>query len=195
MSKINSFGKNIHTFTYTNIISNGNFLNGTTGWSTYNTTAFTAANNISRITSNLGDTEANLQQVTNIVAGVNRKIYASAMVTAISSGIASIDIRTRGETGGIFGIISQANPIQNMLYRLSGVIDFLDTNTGNLTIWIRQINIPSTAGKIIEIKEIFAIDLTALFGAGNEPSAVDCANIFKFVDGTKQPSFSEALMV
>ena len=35
------------------------------------------------------------------------------------------------------------------------------------------------------IDNTMAINLTSIFGAGNEPSEADCAKIFSYFDGTK----------
>lgn len=49
------------------------------------------------------------------------------------------------------------------------------------------------SGVEVTIKEVLAIDLTAKFGSGNEPSLVDCNNLFfQWFDGTTivRPNFS-----
>jgi hypothetical protein len=64
------------------------------------------------------------------------------------------------------------------------------TGGASIQFWIRQsyADAATATGKVMEVDGnygVTAINLTDTYGAGNEPTASDCAKIFSYFDGTK----------
>ncbi|NJD04666.1 MAG: hypothetical protein FIA99_19175, partial [Ruminiclostridium sp.] len=172
--------------TETNIVANGNFANGTTGW----TPAYgvlSTANNILSVTANGTNYYVRSDETTSspIIAG--HKYYAQAKMRITNSSCLRIGISIDGSTGGIDAYTYQESPAPNQWYLISTIYTTTD-HTGNVLIRLRE-TYPDAAtanGKVMEVKEVMAIDLTSRFGAGNEPDAATCASRYaNWFDGTK----------
>jgi hypothetical protein len=169
---------------YKNIISNGNFANGTTGWSV----SASGISVVSNVLSNTGigsSTEAIAQTTTTTPAIVGDKIYIKGRARVTNADATSIRARIVGSTGGtVQYALNQANPVQNQWYSFSTVL----TNPANATGFIKVQVMHTYAdnatqnGKVMEVMEVMAFELTTEFGAGNEPDAARCeTNIAPFI--------------
>ena len=80
------------------------------------------------------------------------------------------------------------NPVINTWYLHSGVLTCGAGGTSNLTIAPIAVYADATTanGKVMEVQEVFSVDLTSLFGAGNEPQTVQqCDEMFSnWFDGS-----------
>ena len=80
----------------------------------------------------------------------------------------------------------QSSPTENQWYELSGVYTAL-LDIVDLRVRLRHeyADNATANGKILQCEYAFAINLTSIYGAGNEPTEADCAKIFSYFDGTK----------
>lgn len=194
MFKLKTLSKKLKSFVYSNIAVNGNFTNGTNGWGV-NTGTLSAANNILTLTGS-STPSCSATNITATPVATNKKLYVNAILETPDADIASFDIVMRGSTSGTTGtqsVGSQATPTANTQYTIKNLITVPATHTGYVMLYARLVHATNITGKVLYVRKVLIVDLTTLFGTGNEPSAADCANIFKFVDGTKQPSLSNVL--
>lgn len=166
----------LKSFKYSNLTTNGNFI-GTTGWSVLNSSI---SSNINELTFLAIATNGQISSAT-INFENNSKYYMYSIVKA----------STNLFTFSVAGVISSS--VSHSGSNDYEILDRLWTSTlnGNYSLRIRD---SRTSGwDNVYIKNVFVVNLTSLYGAGNEPSAADCANIFRFVDGTTQPNFSKQI--
>lgn len=165
----------------TNLVSNGDFRYGTTGWSAGGGVgcAVSALNNILRVipsgtTYNFGYAV----QTMNFVIG--RTYYYRAKLVADQAGASSMSIYT--DTGNAIGV---TNPVQGFVYKPSKIF----TYTGALNqvrAYLYYDTKENIVGKTMSIQEYIAIDLTATFGAGKEPNLATCDRVFAdYFNGSK----------
>jgi prepilin-type N-terminal cleavage/methylation domain-containing protein len=139
-----------------NIVNNGDFSNGTTGW-LGSGSGISANNNILTIT---GTTSAgpSVKQNTSVSAVPNQQVYFSAKVRITNSNCNSFSIYTYDN------IITETaktvtTPIQGVTYSVSGVVT--QDNNGPLSLYIRNYytDIATATGKMMEIQNVVAIDM------------------------------------
>lgn len=158
--------------TLTNFVTNGNFVD-TTGWSAYYAT-LTAASNILSVTGNGANADPRVYQGTSVPAISGKKIYYRTKAKVTNANCTSILIYLTDGANTVTGAsVAVNNPIQNTVYTLSGVISVGAGLTGNIRVWVRNYyaDAATANGKVMEVQEVIAIDLTAIFGAGLEPTA------------------------
>lgn len=166
----------------TNLIKNGDFSNGITGWASYADASIVASNN-SLIITGTGNSPYSYAIHNN--AGDNvlgRKIYVRYKIKVTNSLCVSTFCYIVGSSGGQI-VASQiiSSPVQNSIYTVSGVTALSSTVTGS-KFHIKPILVYPDAttanGKSAEIQEVVTVDLTATFGAGNEPTETQCNAMF-----------------
>jgi hypothetical protein len=66
----------------------------------------------------------------------------------------------------------QPSPVQNQWYDLTHIFTIPSDGAGNTNIqfFSEYENTATANGKVLEVKEVIALDLTAIFGAGKEPT-------------------------
>lgn len=183
---------NLKTFTYSNLIKNGNFQ-GTTNWQVGKGSLSASANVLSVTGDGSGDTVF-AYQVTDLQLTSGKKIFISALLRVTNSECNKLRLVCTGDAGTSIDVDSTTSPVSNTWRLFNGV--FTQTNqTGAFTVYITSeyADLATANGKVTQAQEVIAVDLTAKYGAGREPSANDCLNIFRFVDGNKQPKFSKTL--
>lgn len=166
---------------YSNFVSNGNFSNGTTGWITSGASVSATSNTLSITGTGTDATPRASQNIGVVVA--SKKIFVRALMRVTNANCTSININiTPDGTGSDINASSQASPVQNQWYILQGVITEGSNWTGNVLLRLRHnyADAATANGKVMEVKEVMAIDLTTLFGAGNEPTAAQCDSLFPF---------------
>ena len=170
--------------TGTNSILNGNFIN-TSNWAGSRAT-FTVANNIATVTADGTDSNGQITQTTPIVYAENKKI--AIRFTARVTNSVAVDIRTWVLAAGMatqVGII-QSSPVINQFYTNTVIVTLPAGGSGNISIRAIQQYVDSATanGKVMEVKEVFAIDLTE---AGLESkTASEINDMFPYwFDGTK----------
>ena len=161
---VNTTGIPSPTFmTYNNLVSNGNFVD-TTGWIATNVTGFTVTNNEASF--NAMAQNGFIGQNINMVA--NHIIYSRCVIksssTAVSFNIAGL--------GGCYSDGSNSYITKSVRFSWSA-------NTGS---WQCSIKDGRASGwDTICVKQIIVVDLTATFGAGNEPTKEWCDKNLSFV--------------
>lgn len=196
MINLKSISKNLKSFSYETSLLNADFL-VSTNWTPTNS-ALSVANNTLSITGNGTGVSPRVRQITEIPYAINKYVYFSGKFRVTNNNCTKIeafmlDGSSVQSVGSIYTINS---PTQDAWYSF-GFVGY-GTNasgSGNINVWIRSTyaDAATSNGKVLELKDPMAIDITTLFGAGSEPSAADCANIFKFVSDRKTPSFSNVL--
>jgi hypothetical protein len=158
---------------YQNIISNGNFADGTTsGWSVYNSTGtIQVINGILEHTANGTRVDGHIQKTISPVTG---KRYIAAKVRVTNSLCTNLSVRTVRRSGAT-PYQSIATPLQDTWYIVSNLIDPSSFIGGENWAFYFQVkhDYPSKEiadGKKMEVEFVIDIDLTATFGTGNEPS-------------------------
>jgi len=154
----------------TNIVTNGNFASGTSGWiSDLSTISIT--NNIATLkaTARYGG----IQQVKSYTP-LTHKFYARAFVRADSNLVSfriydNVVFASKSHSGsGNFELLSTILTCNN------GNVIKVYTNDDRTSGWTD-----------VQIKEVMMFNLTSLFGAGNEPTTQQCDEIFSsWFDGS-----------
>ena len=153
----------------TQLVTNGNFANGTTGWY-----AGLSTNSVTNgvLTNTGGGTASEPHTYADIGAKIiGNKYYLRANVTTKSA------LCTRIRLGSIDFVPEINSPIVNNPYLLSGVITA--SSTYNLiVVYHRYASTADANGAAIEVDNVMAINLTATYGAGNEPTKEQCDVLF-----------------
>jgi hypothetical protein len=155
-----------------NIIPNSRFTDGVTGWIDVQATSLSIQNSALLITGNLAVTSMAIRIDSSMPCVSGRKIYGRMKFRAIDSGFTSVNMGLRGTTSGTSSVtlnITQANSVQNKIYEISGIGEVTSALTGNLRPIISA-QATDVNTKRVLVYETVAIDLTAIFGAGNEPT-------------------------
>jgi hypothetical protein len=182
----------LKAFAYTNIVSNGNFIN-TTSWGTDGCT-ISASDNILSVIGNGLAVNPNTYQDTMFTLVNGKKFFISCKAYVTNAICNNIILQAYNGSGFIENMKIQSTPSINTVYNINGIVT-IGAIVGQLRpVLSHWYSDAATAnGKVMKVQDFFAIDLTGLFGADNEPSDTDCENIFKFVDGTTQPNLSKTL--
>lgn len=164
---------------YFNALLNSNFVN-TTSWFVLNS-AMTVANNIATITGTGTGSNVSIFNDMPASAIANHKIYVRAKSTVTNSVATNVAYKLTGSTAGTANdVVVQATPTANTQYDKGLIMTVPIDATGKLRLFLRTYY-PDNAtanGKITNIKDVLVIDLTAQYGAGNEPNLAYCdANI------------------
>lgn len=166
--------------TYINEITDGNFssgiLNGTTGtWCNDTDNSSVSILNNTLIILGRASKYVSLWQYTNNVMTVGKKYYMCGKMKVTNEDCLKISLQVYNDSDLNITEVAVYNPLINVEYKVSGLVT-IDEIIGKFQI------VPASEyadnsiayGKQTEIKEIMVIDLTALFGAGNEPSVEWC---------------------
>lgn len=171
----------------TNLLSNGDFSNGTSGWAAgYG--SISATSNTLSMTSNGGATYSQVSQACSNCAVNGNKVYGSVKQRVTSSMATALGVLI-SDPGGNKNIPTFYNPTSNFWYSNNGIVNF--TSSGQLTFkpYYSYVDAATANGKVMEIQYAMAIDLTYTFGAGNEPSAAQMTSVLSqlpnnWFDGT-----------
>lgn len=154
----------------TNLILNGDFSDGTTDWIPL-FCSFSTANGVLSATADGTQAFGIVIQNSPIINAGGHKIYlvgksksTNAVTYNHSFGIQAI--------GGTFLNVEQSTPLLNTQYRTSQVFDIPAEENGMVQVKISHQYLDSTtaSGKVMEIQQVLAIDLTIEFGEGKEPT-------------------------
>lgn len=145
-----------------NSVVNGDFSDGTTGWTPVASTHTVLSNKLSNTGNGASDIarEVNGNSVNHALNDVFFA-YAKARVTNINC--ANLYIRLRDASAYIVDLIS--NPVQNQWYELYGKLITPDTNVVQANLYHSYADAATANGKVMEVDGnagIFAINMTAL---------------------------------
>jgi hypothetical protein len=164
--------------TYTNLIKNGSFENGSNNWNNISgmisidtTKSYTGLKSVKQ---DLIDSAVGPSQNINLIDG--HKYYFSSMIYISSFTSGNPRMRLANQSINIYASTS----ILNQWQRLSVVIE----NT--VSSEILSFSIPNNGTFTAFIDAVIGINLTQTFGAGKEPTKEQCDQIFtNWFDGTK----------
>jgi len=156
----------------TNLVTNGDFSNGTTGWLSSNV-ALSSLGNELVATGNGGSAFSSVYQDTGVLAAVGKKVHFRSKAK-ITDGIAStLTQQLTGSTGGGIPLGTINNPVLNTEYTFSNVFTLDSSILGTIRLFPYVANFGSTVaqnGSVVKVEYVSAVDLTAIFGAGKEPT-------------------------
>ncbi|QHI73447.1 hypothetical protein [Aminipila terrae] len=171
-----------------NLIINGNFENGTTGW-VANAKASLLSNGIARFT--VGYKWGSIGSTARISSNEGDRIYFRAKIKAPYSGVCTGLSAQSGGNGLITGISS---PLVTGNFELTSGI-YVSGTIGHITDFYFLICDNNESNwKEIQAKECIAVNLTRVFGVGNEPTKEWCDehlsynNLINSVNGTATTS-------
>jgi hypothetical protein len=158
--------------TLTNNVTNSSFVN-TTGWTPTNATDG-VLNGEYLLTGNGSATQPSAVGTTSITIGT-QKIYVKVKAISTDAACNKILVQAKGSTSGAAAttVSSVDNPVVGASNILQFVLTMPGTLTGQLQIYAnhRYVDAGTSNNKTLKISEVMAIDLTAIFGAGREPTA------------------------
>jgi type IV pilus assembly protein PilA len=155
-----------------NLVSNYDFTSGTTGWNGLYGTTVTSNNGIMTVTGNgsVVYPQTSISMGSGKV-GPSQKMYIRVKARATNSLALSISIMINQTV-----TTSQAmkNPlVMNEWYDVSKIVTLnASTGTGNANFYLHTnySTIEQAAGNSLEYDYVYVINLTYLYGAGNEPT-------------------------
>jgi hypothetical protein len=167
-----SLGNKVDKLFATNLVQNGDFSNGTTGWGTFASTLSVISNTLSVTalgTATTGRTGALLGSVS-----VGNKIYVKTRIRVTNALSTRISCNIKAGIGGSVLVTAENqinNPIINTWYETSFVFN-INANALNSTLEFSQLYPDSATanGAVMEVQYVSAINLTQVFGVGNEPT-------------------------
>lgn len=159
-------------FPATNKITNGDFNNGTTGWSGAGATSTVTSKVLTNTSSGTNSSPTLRQTISNgYVSG--HVYYFKFKVRVTNSSCTNLytqylDAIPSGKGTDYF----QTNPVINTWYDVSILKTLVAGTAGNMMLDIthKYIDSATANGKQMEVQYVLAIDLTATFGAGFEPT-------------------------
>ena len=162
-----------------NIVKNGNFNDGLTNWVSDFSNS-TVLNNTLINTGNGTGTQAFITQyLYGLTSGDVHYIYANVRVTNDLSTLLYLGV------SAIPNVSQVSNPIKDTWYNMSGIYTY---SKGIDTLRVRHYYSSETVqnGKSLEVKQVININLTKLFGKGNEPTKEEMDELIKvtgYIDG------------
>ena len=170
---------------FNNLAPNGNLENGLDNNWYCNQTCTLALNNGVLVSTATGTDYITQVMITNIALPQNstHSIYISCLVKNDSAASKNIlRLFSKFHSTNYADTVGYKNyPAANTEYLLSGIIAGSGTNTDttyDVSIQTVYANATTATGHITTYKKFIAIDLTAMFGAGNEPTAAVCDLLF-----------------
>lgn len=152
----------------TNLIVNGDFSKGMTGW-TSGGGSITALGNVATITGSGSTSYPQFLQTCVGCAISGHSIYGAVKQRALSSNASEIGFMVQDSVSNKY-IPEIDNPIANQWYVHSGMLKF--TGSGNIAAkpYSLYADSATAAGKVMDIQYVLLFDLTKTFGSGNEPT-------------------------
>lgn len=149
----------------TNLVTNGDFSDGTTGWSASGLSTISASNNILSVTTGAWNSGQAYCNSNEFVEGDVYYYKIKARVTTTSC------LKIEYFISAGYDGFSQTNPVVNEWYELSYLDTILEEEGGTDGIYYcRHTYGDSVAGRVMEMQYALAINLTKDFGAGSEPT-------------------------
>lgn len=157
-----------------NALANGDFSNGTSNWYAGQTTLSASANVLS-LTGTGGQAYQYVSQTGfNIPTG--NKVYARVKAKATNALCTRFMLYCNAGAAG-YQFANQYTPVNGTQYTMSGVIEALAPLT-QFNLIGYYANTTDATGSVVQLQEFSVIDLTAMFGKGNEPSQAYMDSLF-----------------
>jgi hypothetical protein len=173
---------NMNILTAFNLMRNGNknvvpkllvnedFSQGITGWLGTNS-AIIVSNGVLSDTGDGSYPYPYARQTVPSFAWSNQKLYYMLEFRVTNANCSQLHLRLNGTGGANTSFSGINNPVANQWYQAKGVAT-KTVQTGNLLVQIQHVYADSATanGKVMEVKNLKVVNLTQLFGAGNEPT-------------------------
>ena len=172
-------GCNNHTWpggvAMTNLVTNGDFSQGTSGWFGYDSTISTSGGIMNNIVNTTPGYSNGFIYRNDFTIIANHIHYYAAKMRVTNSVAQSLVITLQDD------YIAQVNsPTINQWYTLSGLkMHTSDRQYMAYRIRHRYVDKPTAANKIMQVERALVIDLTAAFGAGKEPTKAQMDQIME----------------
>jgi hypothetical protein len=153
-------------------LKNGNFILGTEHWvKTYGTETITSTDSVLYVKGPAVPGYSGVEQQTELAYTTGDKIFVKYKAKVTNSSCLSLSVNYRGTVAGGAAVAKVTNPTKGEDYDISHVFT-LGEGSGNLAVGIVQYyDIGDSAdGKTMEVSEATAVNLTKIFGTGNEPT-------------------------
>jgi hypothetical protein len=181
----------IEGLTATQLVTNGDFSQGTTGWEGV-TSSLTESGKVLTVTGDGVDAQPKAVQLIGKLISGDKWFISVPRVRVTNSLCTRLTVRWYGSrtTGTVVTVNDIASPTENIWYDLSG-ISTVTNQYGSLRLQIEHFyySASDATGKVMEIDGnygVSAFNLTSIFGAGNEPDLETCQKLFSnYFDGTK----------
>lgn len=145
-----------------NLISNGNFENGTTDFTNFGGFGLSAVDNVLTATGNASVVAGTIGQTTSFPIILNKKIFFRCKIKTKHS-FTSLETLLRGSTSGTAGTVvikTLSSPTTDTEYIVYGIGTVGASLTGDIRISIRAYGAGGTIlDKAFETKEWFAVDM------------------------------------
>ena len=161
MAYINKIKGN--TVAWNQMVVNGDFSNGTTGWSANSVNTISVSNNILTITA----TSANVHVYVN-------QIYELKVVGHVMACFATVksSVDTTGTTLSFGGNIINYHALTAGVWTDLKEIATVQNDSDSYRLYLDRA-VARPIGTTLDVKNMMCIDLTLIYGAGNEPSTVE----------------------
>ena len=152
------------SFKWNQLVRNGNFADGTTGWS-FNRASGSVANNECTITTGTQPAATTLFTQTVSILGGHKYYIAFDFAGLVSE-------KLRVLAGGSYPMLPSLDYTSSTNTRVKGISTALSSQS-SISFYPNSNNTSAASSDICKVKNIILIDLTQLFGAGNEPETVE----------------------
>jgi len=130
----------------------------------------TTSNHYWTVTGNAG-TIASMYYDTAVACTSGHQIYIRAKMRAQAAGVNNMALVVNGTTAGSSTAVTQSSPTQYSYYEMSGIVTLNAGFTGNIRLRFQCYEADGVTGVAFRVFDWQAINLTAQFGAGSEPTA------------------------
>lgn len=164
---------------FNQLVQNGDFSNGTTGWFTDDTGAASASDNVLTLTCNGSQAYVQACQYLPLTL-INHKVYVTVEIqqpsgNAITSAILLLQLYNGASLVSNITVASKTTFADDTWITLSGIV-----TVPNQTITQCLINTRAfcSSGAQVKVRRVMVTDLTQMFGAGNEPTGEEYRAMF-----------------
>lgn len=166
----------VETVTVTNLVTNPQFENGTTGYSMVNGTGWdmTATDGVLCLTATAPENKINQLRTPNVrsalIDAVGHRVYVCAKVKYEGMLPPTVSAKPSGVEGTHQTTLETTEPILGEWCYISSIVDLLSLTSSSMYVLISN-NYGTTdiAGVKCYVDHVMCIDLTAAFSEGNEP--------------------------
>jgi hypothetical protein len=166
-----------------NLVINGDFRNGVTGWNATSTSTISATNNTLSIIgsgTSLGVLRTYQQAMT---VSPSDKVFCKMRVRVTNANATSLQVKLRGSVSGTVDfILNQASPVANQWYDAIALLTLPANFSGSVQFEISHTyaDAATALNKVLEVQYMLLTDLTKDYGALNEPSYDDMVELLSY---------------
>lgn len=164
---------------FNQLVQNGDFSNGTTGWFTDGTGAASASDNVLTLTCNGSQAYVQARQYLPLTL-INHKVYVTVEIqqpsgSAITSAILLLQLYNGASLVSNITVASTTTFADDTWITLSGIVTVPDQTITQCLINTRAF---CSSGAQVKVRRVMVTDLTQMFGAGNEPTGEEYRAMF-----------------